>query len=106
MFYIGAWATWAGFLLVEVAHAEQAIYTTEGSHSLLTDTFSDPAVQAPRTDRPGQDQTHAQSRQLKVGLLEGGYTSEIRHLEKVESKRQQHKTLLKALEMQGFSVQS
>ena len=57
-----------------------------------------------QVDHSGQAQTHSQSRQRKVWLLEGGYTSDTRHLDKIEEKRQQHKTLLKALEMQGCSA--
>ena len=89
---------------MEVTHAEQTIYATPGTHALLTNAFSDPTVQTARVDQSGQAQTYSQSRRRKVWLLEGGYTSDTRHLEKIEEKRQQHKTLLKALEMQGFDV--
>jgi len=89
-------------LLVEVTHAEQTIYAKPGTHAVLTNTFSDPTVQAARVDQSGQ--AHSQSRRRKVWLLEGGYTSGTRHLEKIEEKRQQHKKLLKALEIQGFDV--
>ena len=89
---------------MEVTHAEQTIYATQGTHELLTDNISDSTVQAAREDHLGQAPTHSQSRKRKAWLLEGGYTSETRHLEKIEEKRQQHKTLLKALEMQGFDV--
>ena len=91
--------------LVEVTHAEQTRYATQGAHELLTDTISDSTVQAAQIDHSGQAQTHSQSRQRKVWLLKGGYTSDTRHLEKIEEKRQQHKTLLKASEMQGYSAQ-
>ena len=89
---------------MEVTHAEQTFHATQGTHAVLTDTFSDPTVQAARVDQSGQAQTHSQSRRRKVWLVQGGYTSDTRHLEKIEEKRQQHKTLLKALEMQGFDV--
>ena len=71
---------------------------------MLTDTLLDPTVQAARVGQSGQAQTHSQGRRRKVWLLEGGYTSDTRHLAKIEEKRQQHKTLLKALEMQGFDA--
>ena len=54
-----------------------------------------------KPSRPAPD--YAQSMPRKVWLLEGGYTSDTRQVEiveKIEEKRQQHKTLLKALEMQ------
>ena len=89
---------------MEVTHAEQTIYATQGTHELLTDTILDSTVQGARVDYSGQAQTHSQSRQLKVWLLEGGYTSDTRLPEKIEEKRQQHKILLQALEMQGFSA--
>ena len=92
-------------LLVEVTHAEQTIYATQGTHELLPDTISDSTVQAARVDHSGQAQIHSQSRQRKVWLLEGGYTPDTRHQEKIEEKRQQHKTLLNALEIQGYRTQ-
>ena len=85
-------------------HAEQIIYATWGTHELRTDTISDSTVQAAQIHHSGQAQTHSQSRQRKVWLLEGRYKFDTRHLEKIEEKRQQHKTPLKALEMQGYSV--
>ena len=94
----------AGDLTQEVTHAGQTINATQGTHELLTDTISDSTVQAARVDHSGQAQIHSQNRQRKVWLLEGGYTSNTRHLEKIEEKRQQDKTLLKALEMQGYSA--
>ena len=61
--------------------------------------------QATQTHRLGQPQTHSQSRQRKIWLLEGGYASDTKHVETIEEKWQQHKTLLKALEMQSFGAQ-
>ena len=76
---------------MEVTHAEQTIYATQGTlgtHELLTDTILDSTVQAARVDHSDQAQTHSQSKQHKVWLLESGYTSDKRHLEKIEEKRQ------------------
>ena len=87
--------------------AEQTIYATKGTHEVLADTISDPTVQAAQLGPSGQaqpTQPHSQSRQRKAWLLECGCTSDTRHLGKIQEKRQQHKTLLKALEMKGFDA--
>ena len=81
-----------------------AVYPS-GTALTLTDTFSDPTVQAATADHSGQPQSDSQSGQRKVWLLEGGYTSDTGHLEKLQEKRQQHTTLSKALEPQGFDAQ-
>ena len=42
---------------------------------------------------------------LSLSVCElGGYTSDTKHLEKVEEKEQQHETLMKALDLQGFAA--
>ena len=96
-------------LLVEVTHAEQTIYATQGTHAMPTDTFLGPTEQEARVHHAssgGPTHTHSQSRRRRLWLLEVEYTCDARHLEKIEEKRQQHKTLLKALEMQGFDARS
>ena len=55
-------------LLVEVIHAEQTMYATQGTHAMLTDTLSDPIVQAARVNQSGQAQNHSQSRRRRVLL--------------------------------------
>ena len=40
----------------------------------------------------------------KVWLIEGGYTSDTRHLEKLAEKQNQHRKLVGALELRGFDV--
>ena len=40
----------------------------------------------------------------KIWVIEGGYTSDTRQAEKLEEKREQHKSLLHALEVQGFDT--
>ena len=71
---------------------------------MLVDTFLDPTEQQARVDHASQTHTHSQSRQRKLRLLEGECRSDTRHPEKIEGERQQHKTLLKALEMRGFDA--
>ena len=37
-------------------------------------------------------------------VLEGGYTADTRHQEKIHKKREQHKHLMKALALQGYDA--
>ena len=63
-----------------------------------------PRQPMPPGNHEHQPSTRSQVRKRKVWLLEGGYTSDTRHLEKVEEKKQQHETLMKALDLQGFDA--
>ena len=40
----------------------------------------------------------------KVWLIQGGYTSDTRHLEKLAEKQNQHRKLVRALELRRFDV--
>ena len=91
-------------LLIEVAHAEQTLYTTHGEHLKLSKSFWDPTMQAQPGNHAHQPTTHSQTRRRKVWLLEGGYPSDTRHLDKIAENKQQHETLLKAMELQGFDT--
>ena len=93
-------------LLVEVTHDEQTLYTRHGNHAVLTGNFCDSTM--PRQPMPqgnhAQQPSTPQIRKRRVWLLEGGYTSDTKHLEKVEEKKRQHETLMKALNLQGFDA--
>ena len=91
-------------LLIEATHAEQTLYTTHGEHPVLSESFWDPTMQATPGNHAHQPTTRPQTRRRKVWLLEGGYTSDTRHLDKIAEKKQQHETLLKAMELQGFDT--
>ncbi len=91
-------------MLIEVTQQEQAQYTTQGDHELLSGTIQG----ATRTMRDEHDASQplpqTSNRVRKIWVIEGGYTSDTRHAEKVQEKKEQHRTLLQALEVQGFDT--
>ena len=72
--------------------------------ALLTPAFFDPSLQMGQQPHPRELPAHPNHRKRKIWLLEGGYTSDTRHLEKPTEKERQHDTLLKALDLQGFDT--
>ena len=89
-------------LIIEVSQEEQAIYTSPGNHALLSTTFQDQDTPTAQRSIRGPRRDTVEIRKRKVWVLEGGYTSDTRHLDKIKEKKEQHKTLLEALELQGF----
>ena len=61
-------------------------------------------------ETPGAFKIHKKPEQgrwliRKVRLIEGGYPSDTRHLEKLVEKQTQHRKLVGALELRGSTVQ-
>ena len=85
-------------LFVEMSHQESTMYRSN-AHALpeLTTTVAQPS--SPNT-RGGTTE-----RSRKIWVLEGGYTSDTRRLEKVREKHLQHERLMKALELRGYQAQ-
>ena len=91
-------------MLIEVNQEEQARYTTQGHHELLNGSIQDAARSTWNEQDEGQPLPRTSNRMRKIWVIEGGYTSDTRHAEKVQEKMEQHKTLLQALEAQGFDT--
>ncbi len=89
-------------MLIEVNQEEQARYTTQGHHELLNGSIQDAARSTRNEHDEDRPLPRTSNRMRKIWVIEGGYTSNTRHAEKVQQKMEQHKTLLLALKVQGF----
>ena len=56
------------------------------------------------SQRPSRADSSSGPRRRKVWLIEGGYTSDTRHLEKLAEKKHQHHKLMDALTLRGFDA--
>ena len=90
--------------IIEVTQEEQLTYTSLEDHPLLSTTVRNRRRPASQRDSRQGPRTQAAIRQRKVWVLEGGYTSDTRYLDKIREKEEQHKTLLEALRLQGFDT--
>ncbi len=91
-------------MLIEVNQEEQARYTTQGHHEPLNGSIQGAARSTRNEQDEDQSLPRTSNRMRKIWVIEGGYTSDTRHVEKVQEKMEQHKTLLQALEAQGFDT--
>ena len=97
-------------LLIEASQEEQAAYATNTQATELISTVNYHAPGSgtrPRNTDRGQPNTAQDARlprQRIVWVLEGGYTSDTRYLQKVSEKQDQHKLLMQALKLRGFDV--
>ena len=96
-------------MLVEASHDEQVAYTTAAQIQPLSTELDHHAPKALRQRAPNG--THASQparstlpRRRIIWLLEGGYTSDTRYEEKHREKQDQHRTLIEALEVEGFEL--
>ena len=93
-----------------MTHEEQLDFTTQTQPATLHMLQS--AVHFARPGRSTVDGQRlpltaaaaARPRKRIVWLLEGGYTSDTKHLEKIWEKIEQHQTLLEALSLRGFEA--
>ena len=84
-------------LLVEMTQSECANYKrVDHRHPELS------AIMNNRTTSMAGSSAGPQRR--KVWLIEGGYTSDTRHLEKLAEKKNQHQSLMNALEDRGLDA--
>ena len=56
------------------------------------------------SQRSSRDDSPLRPRCRKVWLIEGGYTSDSRHLKKLAEKKNQHHKLMEALTLRGFDA--
>lgn len=84
-------------LLVEMTQSECTMYRrpAEGHIELSTTMNSQRSSRAESSSGP---------RQGKVWLIEGAYTSDTRHFEKLAEKKHQHHILMDALTQRGFDA--
>ena len=82
-------------MLVEMSQSECMSYRRHSQRHLELSTTMNSHSRADGSSGP-------QSR--KVWLIEGGYTSYTRHLEKLAEKQNQHRTLVGALNLRGSDV--
>ena len=71
------------YVLAQVTQVAETMYTAPGDLALLTPAFFDPSLQMGQQPHPRELPAHPNHRKRKIWLLEGGYTSDTRHLEKV-----------------------
>ncbi len=90
-------------MLIEVNQEEQARYTTQGHHELLNGSIQDAARSTWNEQDEDQSLPRTSNRMRKIWVIEGGYTSDTRHAEKVQEKMEQHKTLLQALRRKALT---
>ena len=81
-------------MLTEMTHTELMSYSTGGmEHPELSTTII--GLRPSGSTGP---------RRRKIWVLEGGYTADTRHLDKVEEKQSQHAQLMHALQVRGFDA--
>ena len=81
-------------MLTEMTHTEIMTYSTGGmEHPELSTTIH--GLRPSGSTGP---------RRRKIWVLEGGYTADTRHFDKVEEKQSQHAQLMHALQIRGFDA--
>ena len=84
-------------MLTEMTHLELMRYNAEGmEHPELPTTIS--------SRRPLGSKDRTETRRRKVWVLEGGYTADTRHRDKIREKELQHAQLMHALQVGGFDA--
>ncbi len=84
-------------MLTEMTHLELMRYTAEGmEHPELSTTIN--------SRRPLGSRDGTETRRRKVWVLEGGYTADTRHRDKMREKESQHAQLMHALQVRGFDA--
>ena len=88
-------------LLVEMTSSESTYYTrsTGGLQELQADMGRQDVPSSVRSAGRPKPQCR------KVWLIEGGYTSDTRYLEKIAQKKAQHQRLMEALKLKRFDAQ-
>ena len=84
-------------MLTEMTHLELIRCNVEGmEHPELSTTIN--------SQRPLGSRDRTETRRRKIWVLEGGYTADTRHRDKIREKELQHAQLMHALQVRGFDA--